>query len=73
MASSRYLGLPSGHRSAWAGGVWTCKVLPLVVFVWMPVVDSRPLLPPRFGADAPGGHASVCRVVEECVEVIRCR
>jgi hypothetical protein len=51
----------------------TCKVPALVVFVRMPVVDSRPLRQPGLGADAPGGPASVCTVVEECVEVIRCR
>jgi hypothetical protein len=43
-------------RSAWVGQaatdphrrreLWTCRVLPLVVLIRMPVVDSRPLLPP---------------------------
>lgn len=37
------VGRPSDpHRR---GEVWTCRVLPLVVFVRMPVADSGPLLP----------------------------
>jgi hypothetical protein len=52
--------------------VWTCKVLSLVVFVRMPVVDSGRCCQPELGVDAPGGLASVCRVIEECIEVIRC-
>jgi hypothetical protein len=47
-------------------GAWTCKVLSLVVFIRMPVVDPRPQLPPG-SAPSPQVFPSVCRVVEECV------
>jgi hypothetical protein len=40
------------HRK---GETWTCRVLPLVVLIRMPVVDSRPSLPPGSAPMSQGG------------------